>query len=350
MRVGFHLQPAIGGRNTGIGVYTQSLYLALRDMLGDSVIPVGRASDRPIETIGERLWYEQVAIRSLLRAHSIDVFHSTGISYPISLKCPGIGTLFDLAYLKHPEWAGSFASRWFWCRLVPQSHLSAQRIIVLSRAVADSVAEFFPRLRERVRIIPAGLPQDVQLPPDASDQKRRGLLFVGDLSPRKNLVTLLAAFNLLRERGWSEPLYAIGVPRQPDLLPRSSHPLVESGLLIPLGFVDRSSLLHYYRSVRLLVFPSLEEGFGLPPLEALALQTPVLVSDIPVFREVGRDIYHFFPPKDSEALAESILSLLSDTEARSDQLRRAPEFLRKYSWMTILPRILKLYGELRERS
>jgi glycosyltransferase involved in cell wall biosynthesis len=350
VRVCFHLQPAVGGRNTGIGVYAESLYGALRAELGESVVPIRRRSDAPIRTLAERLFYEQVEVRFLVRAARPSLFHSPGISYPAGLSCPGIGTLYDLAYVENPSWAGSRASQWFWSKFVPASHRHANRIIVLSRAVAEAVSERFPRLQSRVRVVPAGIPTDIEAARAApqSEEARMGILFVGDLSPRKNLSTLVRALSLLRARGWDEPLFAVGVPPDPAVIPYEWRRLVQDGSLVPLGYLLRSALIRRYRQARLLVFPSLVEGFGLPPLEALALNTPVLVSDIPVLREIGGDIYRFFPPEDPEALADAIQRMLSDSAAGEAQIAAAAQFLRKYSWRDIVPRFLEIYGELCE--
>jgi glycosyltransferase involved in cell wall biosynthesis len=346
MRVGFHLQPAIGGRNTGIGVYTQSLFDALGAQLGEALIAIRRGSDAPIRTLGERFLYEQVFVRHLIRRAKPTLFHSPGISFPSALGCPGIGTLYDLAYVKNPMWAGSPASRWFWSRFVPASHRSADLIIVLSHAVAESVHEFFPGLCSRVRVIPAGLPRDIANASQLPSPARHGILFVGDLSPRKNFRTLVRAVEILGARGVHEPVYAVGVPGDPARIPAEWHHLVSERRLLPVGFLDRADLIHRYRGARLFVFPSLDEGFGLPPLEALALNTPVLVSDIPVLREIGGEIYRFFPPTDPEALADSIQLFLTDSEALNTQISGASLFLRKYSWRDIVPEFLRTYAEL----
>lgn len=348
MRIGYHLQPAIGGRNTGIGVYTESLYGALREVLGEDLVPIRRRSDNPIRSLGERVWYEQVTVRRLLRAMGVNLFHSTGISYPVDLGQPGIGTLYDLSYVRHPSWAGSSASRLFWRYFVPASHRWATRIVVLSRSVAESVAEFLPHLRSRVRVIPAGIPRDIENAVRGENSERRGILFVGDATPRKNLSTLVEAVSILWERGWAEPIYAVGVPKRTARLVPKWRAAMNKGLLEPTGYLDRSELIGYYRRARLLVNPSLDEGFGLPPLEALAAGTPVLVSDIPAHREVGGEIYRFFPARDPEALADAIQTILSSSEAGRQQVAQAPEFLRKYSWKDITTQFLQLYEEVIE--
>ncbi len=290
-RILFDYQPALGGRNTGLGTYVWSLYVALT-RAGLPITRIHRGSALPIRTIPERLLYEQLFLPLAISGDVL--FHGTGISYPL-LYGRGIATLYDPAFLEHPEWFSGPLSRWYWTRFLPRTIPRAACVVTLTQWSAERLRSLRPSWDLPLRVIPAPLPPDLPQEPAA---KRRGILFVGDESPRKNLAFFLRILRLLRKKGFREPAHIVGAAPRPAPEGAVFH-----------GYLPRAALLSLYRQVRALVFVSQYEGFGYPPLEALASGTPTLAFPLPPLKEVYSGRLHYLETPDPHLWAEAILAL-----------------------------------------
>ncbi len=261
-----------------------------------------------------------------------DVIHGTNFLLPPPGRgAAGVVTIHDLSYLRFPETVSAASARYR--ELVPRTLRRAALVLADTQAVADEIAAEYRLTGDRVRAIPLGVDpvwfDAAGVPPAELRLPERYLLFVGTLEPRKNLDTLLAAFRRLRRQD----------PQVPPLVlagPAGWGPALDTAGLAPadvrqLGYLDAATLRSVVANAAALCFPSIYEGFGLPPLEALAAGTPVIASDIAALREVLGDAggaVRFFPARDVDALAQAISVLLS---ARPDP---APGVMhaRRFSW------------------
>jgi glycosyltransferase involved in cell wall biosynthesis len=172
-------------------------------------------------------------------------------------------------------------------------------------------------------------------PPVASPAQPPYFLAVGNLQPRKNLVTLIAAMARLRRRH----------PHIPDRLVLAGQPAYlaaevarvaahhgAGGAVELLGYVSDDELVALLRSATALAYPSVYEGFGLPVVEAMAAGTPVLVSDIAVMREVAGDAAVFVSPRDPDAWADALAEVAADADLRSRLRAAGREREARYSW------------------
>lgn len=175
------------------------------------------------------------------------------------------------------------------------------------------------------------------------------LLFVGTLEPRKNLTTLLQAYALLRAEGCGKHLKLVVAGRRGWLYADifdTVRTLALDEEIIFTGFVDDEDLPDLYRGARLLVFPSLYEGFGLPILEAMASGVPVITSNLASMPEVAGDAAVLVDAHDPKAIAESIAQVLAEDQLREALIQKGLARARCFTWESVAQKTLELYAAL----
>jgi len=275
-----------------------------------------------------RIVYEEHFLSRRLKG--FDLFHAPGYVAPRRLPCPLVLTIYDLVVLTHPELARRSNVLHYRWRL-PRSARAAARVIVPLECVARQVVERLGVERERVRVVPLGV--GAALKPPSLDVRaavrakhhlaRPYILFVGNIEPKKNLPTLLRAFAALKRGGLPHKLVVAGKRgwgcREVFALPAE---LGIGGDVRFLGYVEESDLAGLYGGAELFAFPSIVEGFGLPPLEAMACGTPVVTSDAEALLETTGEAAEHVPALDADALADAMRRVLSDAALR-ERLRAA---------------------------
>ncbi|MBK5307374.1 MAG: glycosyltransferase family 4 protein [Frankiaceae bacterium] len=321
MRIGLDCTPLLGNR-TGVGRYTLSLLRALtayddelvataftfrgRDQLS-SVVPDGVAvAARPAPARAlQQLWARTQWPPVELLTGRVDVFHATNFVLPPLRRARGVVTIHDLAYLRHPDTVSSASARYR--DLVPRSLARASVVVTPSAATAAALREEYD-VRCPVVVTPLGVDEHWGRAAPLGDEARKRLglpptylLFVGTLEPRKDLRTLLAAHRLVPD---APPLVLVGPAgwgQQLDV----------SGCITP-GYLGDDVLPGVVAGAAALVLPSLDEGFGIPVIEALAAGTPVVASDLPVLREVGGDVAVYAEPGSPSSFAAALQQVLDD--------------------------------------
>lgn len=168
--------------------------------------------------------------------------------------------------------------------------------------------------------LPAGVPADY-------------VLHVGTLEPRKDLPTLLAAWRLLRARTSALPLVLCGrLGWKTEELEKAIREGVAEGWLVHLGYLEDAQVAALYRHATLVVMPSIYEGFGLPAVEAMCLGAPLLVSDIPVLREVAGDAAVYAQSGEPEDWCQHLTRLLADADARAELIARGRQRSARFTW------------------
>ena len=238
-----------------------------------------------------------------------EVFHGTNYVLPPSRRAVGVVSLYDLTYLRYPGMITDAVARYR--VLVPQSLRRAQAVITPCRTVAEEVIEEYHLDPALVQIARPGVDPAwaTAVPATASWLQAHGLptsyvLAVGTLEPRKNLRTLVAAHRLLGPD--APPLVLVGSPGWGEQLA-----LTPADRVHLTGWLSDAELRSLVAGAAVLAFPSLYEGYGLPPLEALACGTPVVCSDLPVLREVLGAHAVFAPAEDVEAFADALARVLA---------------------------------------
>jgi glycosyltransferase involved in cell wall biosynthesis len=247
----------------------------------------------------------------------VDIVHATNFVLPTMRSARGVLTIHDLSYLRTPDTVSAASARY--ATLVPRGLRRAAHVLTPSRAIAKEVIAAYRLDRDRVTATPLGVDDEwFRATPASADWLRahglpeRFLLFVGTAEPRKNLATLLSALRGLHATYTDiPPLALVGPPGWGPALDTAGLP---EGAVVTTGYLDIADLRTVVASALALCFPSRYEGFGLPPLEALAAGTPVVASDIPAVREVTAPVVgsavRLVPPTDVDRLADALLDVI----------------------------------------
>ena len=297
-----------------------------------------RVSRLPTHKPVVRILWEQTVLPAALRREGAALLHAMAFAGPLAAPCPAVVTVFDLSFLRYPQ---SFRP-WNRLYLRVMTKITARRaagVIAISRHTAEDVTRLLGVPRERISVIYCGRDEAMRpLPPSQVEdfRRRKGLperfvLFLGTLEPRKNLVRLVEAFARLRQedvhlvlaggRGWGyEPVLArievLGIGER---------------VLLP-GFVPAEEKPFWYNAAEVFVYPSLYEGFGLPPLEAMACGTPVVASDAASIPEVVGDAGILVDATNVDALAEALNRLLNHPQERELLRKKGLRRSKGFSW------------------
>jgi glycosyltransferase involved in cell wall biosynthesis len=354
MKVALDATPLLGVR-TGVGQYVHGLVegmvqLAEPDQLvlvpfswrGTRDLPAA-APEGPRVRVGRR----RVPARLLVQAWSrtplppvewlagrVDVFHATNFVLPPARRAAGVLTVHDLTYLRFPAMVTAATARY--TTLVPRGLARGATVCTPTRAVAAEVMEAYRVPPERLVVTPLGVrpawsearpPEPAWL--DAHTLPPRYLLFVGSREPRKGLEVLLAAYRaLLADEPGAPPLVLAGPPGWGEALDLAGLP--DGAVRMP-GYLPEADLMRLVAGSSALVFSSRYEGFGLPPLQALACGTPVVASDLPALREVLGDQAEFVPVGDHDALAAALAAVLKDDGGVAGRAARR-DHAAAYTW------------------
>jgi glycosyltransferase involved in cell wall biosynthesis len=283
------------------------------------------------------LWEQGVQPRSVRRA-GLDLIHGTAFVGPLLSACPLVITVHDLSFLYYPR--NFRALNRVYLRLFTQwSVHQAKRIIAVSESTKRDLIQQYGLPPDKVDVVYNGVdPRFRPLPSDqvASFRTERGLpeqfiLFVGTLEPRKNIVRLIESYARMQR------------PRPPLLLAGGRGWLYEEvfarvdaldlrGEVSFVGYVPAEDLPLWYNAASLFVYPSLYEGFGLPPLEAMACGTPVVASDASSLPEVVGRAGLLPDPNSTEALAAAMGRMLADLDLQAEMRAAGMARAKAFSW------------------
>jgi glycosyltransferase involved in cell wall biosynthesis len=351
MRVALDATPLLGAR-TGIGEYVARLVEGLSAIgaaeeirltaftwRGQRELELNAPSLPGVVTHSRRVparllrdtWSHSSFPPVELFAGSIDVFHGTNFVLPPTRHAAGVVTIHDLSFELHPDTVDttSLAYR----RLVPRALEHARRVLTPSQATAEDLIACYGFDRDRIDVTPLGVDSawTAATPADADWRAEHGvpdryLLFVGSLEPRKNVPDLLAAHAELRADDPSTPPLVLAGPAGWGNI--ADLPELTADGVIRVGYLPRPELRSLVAGAALLCLPSRYEGFGLPPLEAMACGVPAVVSDLPVFREITGGLASYVPVGDVHALATALRDTLDD-QTDGEKLRA---WAAGYSW------------------
>jgi glycosyltransferase involved in cell wall biosynthesis len=331
---------------------------------GDEASPRGGASPRNLRLVrapagGVRLRWWSMGLPLCARERGLSIFHGTNYHVPVWDTCPTVVTIHDLSSLLHADTHREELVRRARLRL-PAMVRAATVVVTDSEGVRREVCEHFSVSPARVFAVPLA-PRRVFRPVPAVEsegvRRRLGvedefLLFVGTVEPRKNLPTLVrACAELARGRGRTPQLVIAGGR---GWLSDDLHALVErEGLAARTrftGYLADEDLRALYSSCALAIYPSLYEGFGLPPLEAMSCGAPVVASRIPALEETcGRGAARLVDPLDHRDVARAVAELLADGGARARLSRAGMERAAEYTWERAARRTREVYDEAIER-
>jgi glycosyltransferase involved in cell wall biosynthesis len=328
----------------GVGVYTAQILHAMSVDRPDcrltvfgppgAFIHVPNSSYRPLPRT--RFIGRHVQWPARIRQLKPDAYFGPAGVMPLGdVGCPSVITIHDLAIYRNAGWfpARQPLSTRF---IVPRSVLRADVVIAVSENTADDVVEIFGIPRSRVQVVPHGV-ASIFTPMSAEDLAvararlnlpDRFILFVGTIEPRKNLETLLEAWAMVPDRPDLVVVGAWGWRYEPI---RERMSRMGPGLHHIEG-LDPNDLPAVYNMARVLAHPAWYEGFGLPPLEAMACGTPVLVSDRSSLPEVVDDAALVVSADDPNAWRRALERVIGDTELAADLRHRGILRAAEFSW------------------
>ena len=350
----------VGGRETGNETYVRGLvegFSALEEDLDLSVFHVGR----PWRAPGPRIRFHRLRTASPwlrltadlpLRSITdrLDVLHTT-YTAPIWSRCPKVVTIHDICYATHPEWFSTRDLRVL-NRAVPWSIRHASRVITVSELCRTEIIDHYgvdPEKVVRVYNGPGAGAQPIgkaearaELAGIGLDPSRPYLLAVGNLQPRKNLVRLIEAFRQLATAGADLDLLIVG-PEHHGAQQVLDAAREASSRVRFTGYLNDVQLAACYRLATVYVFPSLFEGFGLPPIEAMSHGVPVACSRAGAMPEVCGDAVEYFDPLDVGSIATTIDRLLHDRGRCAELVEAGLAQCRRYSWATAARETFSVY-------
>lgn len=305
-----------------------------------------------------KVWFEQVSFPRACRG--MDVAHVPYFAPPLYPSIPTVVTIHDLIPLILPAYKGSILVR-FYTRLVSMAAKRAAAIITDSHSSKRDIINLLNIPGEKVQVIP--LAADERFKPGvgtaALDRVRRRyslpqefILYLGGFDQRKNLNTLFQGFMGLKERlGDRCPLVIAGtLPSEDTAFFPHPRPLAEevgvSDSVRFIGWVSEEEKPALYSLATLFLYPSLYEGFGLPPLEAMACGTPVIASNAASLPEVVGDGGVLVDPQEPAAWAEAMVSLLTSPQRREELSAKAVEQAQKFSWQRTARETLEAYQQV----
>lgn len=303
--------------------------------------------------------FTQWGLPRLLAQLEADLLHSLQFVTPLRAPCPVVATVHDMAWRLHRSTIEQ-PRRSYYRFLVPRCLAKAAAIVTNSDATAQDVGRCLPGLAARVSATPFGTP--TWLAPYCTGERdkratnhRPYFLFVGTLEPRKNLVNLLAAFAEFLIVAKKELPDSSDLPRlvlagtngwQMTDIEAAISDFAFPEQLIRLGYQEREQLASLYAGALALVFPSLYEGFGLPILEAMSMNLPVMTSARGAMAEVAGEAAILVDPLDTGSMSQAMLKLAKDHRWRDLLAKKGVQRSHQWSWSRTVAATVPIYEKL----
>ena len=367
MRIGinvlFWVPNAMGGTQT----YSQQLIegLAALDTVNDYVVFVNasaaghlaiRSPRFRIQVCGVsgryrllRLLWEQFVLPQYVGRLGIDVLHSLGYLSPIAAPAKTVVTIPDMIHYVYPSDV-ELPKQILWRILFPLSLRRVDQAIALSNSVKGELCRLFPWAGPKTVVIGLGVDTRVFNPGRGPERRPanvpgRFVLSVASVSGHKNTEGLIRAFALVSARMPDVRLVLVGHLRPPysERVRRLVEALGIPERVIFTGWIAEEELIRLYRTAEMLVFPSIYEGFGFPPLEAMACGCPVVASNHPPMPEISGEAALYFDPLDMHQMADTMMAVLSSGETRSRLVHKGQERVELFRWEEVASQTLETY-------
>lgn len=314
----------------------------------DAYVAYHPAHPRFKKVLADIPWYsvrEQLVMPFLLARYRLDLVHFPHFNVPVCTRIPFIVTIHDLIMIKFPLSATSAASTrnpfihrvkyYFYRCILSYACRKARNIITVSQHVRNDLVRLLGVDLKKISVIyeAATLPHGEYSGELPFQVKTPYIFSAGNAYPHKNLETLLKAFAvLIREK---KDIHLVLCGQEDYFYRRLLKRINEMGLegrVIHLGLVSDEVLDTLYRNAVLYVFPSYEEGFGLPGLEAMQRGIPVVASRSSCLGEIYGDAAVYIDPSNSEDMYQVMLTYINDSSLRNDLIRKGRERVKHYSW------------------
>lgn len=325
---------------------------------GSSFIPINLSASRVNVGPLSRHWWS-IGLPRYVRKRGIELFHGTNYDIPLRRRCATVLTIHDLSLMTHPETHEKPRVRRARRRL-PLMVRESTVIITPTESVRREVCSLLHVSAEKVFAVPEAFRDCFRpLPHAAGDDARRRfgimgdfLLTVGTIEPRKNIGALVRAFANVLRRDPLRDLQLVIAGNKGWLTSQFFSEVEKSGVadrIVFTGYLFDDDLRTLYSSCLLFIYPSLYEGFGLPPLEAMACGAPVIVSRIPALMETTQGAVGYFDPSSDDDLASTIVGLMRNESARQSIAAAGLKQAAKFSWEQTAQMTMNVYNKALRR-
>lgn len=375
MRIGIDAR-FFGVRRKGLGRYTQKLinhlervdeenayFIFLQKDNFDEYEPKNPNFQKVLADYRWYSWEEQLKFPRLLNKYNLDLVHFPHFNVPIFYFRRFVVTIHDLILIYFSTDKNTTLNRLhYWYKFfaykiaINSAILRSNRIITVSRFTKRDILNNYKKIpQEKIRVTYEAAEDFCMLSPDKDDEilARYGIIkpyimYVGNAYPHKNLDRLVSAFHLLKQDSGAEKLQLVFVGKEDYFYARLKKTVAEKNIkdVVFTGYVPDYELDILFHNVSAYIFPSLYEGFGLPPLEAMAKGAPVVSSDHPCMKEILGESACYFDGTKVEKMAEAIRTVLQNESVRADLIKRGYEQVKKFSWKKMADETLAIYREL----
>jgi len=376
---------------TGVGRYVRMLfkYLPELDTENEYVWFLGEKEFNSLEMPSPKWckvktnihWHtfaEQIFLPFIFLKENLDLLHFPYFTFPILYPKKFVVTIHDLIFDHYKTGKTSTLPPWFYAVKKLGYHLvnwisvfRAEKIFTLSNDAKNELIDHYRADPNKVVVTyEAGTLEDTKVKSDRPKQFQPYILYVGNAHPHKNVESLIKAIEILNTKSHSGKRSASrisnslsdsgpmkiskdfqGKPGQNDVLKlvlvgydRFFYPrLPKSKYVQVIGEVPNSEIAAWYKYAAAFVTASKMEGFGIPPLEAMTMGCPVILSDIPIFHEINGDAAIYFDPNDPKDIAKTIKETLADKALLKNLVARGYEQAAKYSWKKCVIQTEKIY-------
>ncbi|TSA44706.1 glycosyltransferase family 1 protein [bacterium] len=301
-----------------------------------------------------RFWWNLWTLPEYLKKNPVDIFHTQYIApFWLPKKIKLVLTIHDISFNFFPEYIKK-TDLFFLRMLIPRSIRRADKIITVSASEQKQIIDFYKIPPEKIDFTYNGVDFE-KFSQNYSDKQKEALrkkynlpekflLYLGTLQPRKNIPVIIEAIKSLNIK-----LVLAGNRDARNFDQKIDEAIKKNGLqdkIIFPGWIDEKDKPILLQMAECFVFPSLYEGFGIPIIEAMAASLPVVCSDIPVLREIGKNAALFCDPKNSQQFAENISKILDDQSLREKLVRSGIETAQKFTWPKTAEKTLEIYASL----
>lgn len=288
-----------------------------------------------------RILWEQTVLPVLLSRTRATLLHAPAYVAPVLAPCPFVLTIHDLHVMTHPQFCGK-RNRMHYNLLIPRSIRKAQAVIAFSAYTKRNIISRFPDAQDKITVIPPGIAPELKRCKSFAkllDVKNRYhlpssfLLFVGDLSFRKNVVGLIQAFAIVQAERPDLHLVLAGAAdhASASVIGRTIRRVGIGHRVKMTGYIAQEDLSALYSLAKAFVFPSHDEGFGLPPLEAMACGCPVVCSGGAAVENCG-DAAVICDPRDPASIASAVSLLLDNPYFREEKVAAGYKKSAQFTW------------------
>lgn len=332
---------------TEMSMQLKKLYPKIKFVAPKNVIHKKLASGLEAEIYGNltgHLW-EQTELLRYLKSQGNPLLLNLANTAPISYKNQ-IVTICDLSFLRHPEW---FSRKFYYYYrfLIPQITKNSLKIVTISKFSKNEIMNLLNISEHKIKVIYCGVDEKFINHTIAnaavSNKYKNYILAVSSLDPRKNFKNLISAFKKL---ALPDTQFVIVGSENRVFANNELKKFINTRNIVFTGYVSDKELIALYKNAKLFVFPSLYEGFGLPPLEAMACGCPVVVSNVASLPEVCGDAAYYVDPYNVESIAEGMQKVLTDDTLRQSLIQKGIERAKLFSWEKSAKEHIKVFKEV----